>query len=575
VWRKYEAIRAVFVGDFDARKVANYFKIPSPTIYENIRKFRKFGLLGLFGKKPGIVPRVTRKEKEIIVIMKLATRFDDRRLLRELRIAGFNFTPHDIWAVMCSVGLGKKKAALRYVTESEVLEKLYARSEEDLLFEKINKPLKAKPRNLGANFFDENDLIQRKYEMVREYILGAQPTPVARKYGFTHKTLYVLLKRFKKFGMLGFCNMPSGTMKSRVVTPELQIKIIRLWYKGIHDVEIISRETGLKKPTIYYVLQRYRLRELKSRIEKLSKYIKKPVSKRLVRKETDFKSELEKLNKPLNICMPGTFILAPLLNELGVYQALKSFDLPKMGGYKLEKLFMLLVNHKFTATPTINKVGAITDKSLAISSGLAKIPHTSTIYNNLKLFPEDKLKLLRKTIMSNARTLGLIKGKRLAIDFHFSIYWGTSPKVLARGKMWDTKRRLCLPGTRALIAHDLDTNAVITIKRYDPKIRGKSILMEFIETELEQGLGAGVIGEIVTDSEFVKIAVVRGLVKKNIKFVLSQPKDKRIKKIIAGIDEWKTLDKNTGEKYYITELTQRYGQGVYLIVLSKKMKKTG
>jgi hypothetical protein len=160
-------------------------------------------------------------------------------------------------------------------------DQFYAYNEKELIKEVI---LRRKPLNRegsvksSESFFNPLDPLQRVYEMIREYILTfpCSSERLAEKYGYSTFTLFTGVKRFLRLGMAGLVKKYSGVIKTRGISPEKQVAIIRLWYQNVRDVDVIQRKTGVKKSSVYYILDKFRLRELSLRTKKLQSYITPP-----------------------------------------------------------------------------------------------------------------------------------------------------------------------------------------------------------------------------------------------------------------------------------------------------------
>ena len=72
----------------------------------------------------------------------------------------------------------------------------------------------------GGTFFDPRDLIQVRYEMVRRYRIDGQPAPqVARSFGVSRQSLYLLARAFRDLGLPGLVPTQARTQGAPTSVP--------------------------------------------------------------------------------------------------------------------------------------------------------------------------------------------------------------------------------------------------------------------------------------------------------------------------------------------------------------------
>jgi transposase len=73
-----------------------------------------------------------------------------------------------------------------------------------------------------CTFFDPRDLIQVRYEMVRRYRTDGQPAPqVARSFGVSRQSLYLLARAVRDLGLPGLFPHPRGPKAAHKCTDEV------------------------------------------------------------------------------------------------------------------------------------------------------------------------------------------------------------------------------------------------------------------------------------------------------------------------------------------------------------------
>ena len=84
-------------------------------------------------------------------------------------------------------------------------------------------PEKVKDICFNSNsFFDPEDLMQVKYEMIRKVKTNeSNVTQACRDFGFSRVSFYKILKIFDEFGISGFIPKTTGPTKGHKLTPEI------------------------------------------------------------------------------------------------------------------------------------------------------------------------------------------------------------------------------------------------------------------------------------------------------------------------------------------------------------------
>jgi transposase len=77
-----------------------------------------------------------------------------------------------------------------------------------------------------SDFFDPRDLLQVKYEMLRQALVERQPiVQVARQFGFSRPSFYQALANFKQNGLLGLIGNKPGPRRAHKLS-EAVVKFI-------------------------------------------------------------------------------------------------------------------------------------------------------------------------------------------------------------------------------------------------------------------------------------------------------------------------------------------------------------
>jgi transposase len=74
----------------------------------------------------------------------------------------------------------------------------------------------------ALEFFDPNDLVQIKYEMLRFVEKeGVSVTDAVKKFGFSRPAFYQVQSQFKQSGVAGFVREKSGPKSAHKLTPDI------------------------------------------------------------------------------------------------------------------------------------------------------------------------------------------------------------------------------------------------------------------------------------------------------------------------------------------------------------------
>ena len=115
-----------------------------------------------------------------------------------------------------------------------------------------------------SDFFNPNDRIQTKYEMLRAHCHeGRFIVRVCREFGYSRESFYKALDAFQKEGLAGLADKHKGKIKPDKVTPEIIGYVIyqraKFGLSGAGIAKKILDEYGLKlhKRTVERILGYY------------------------------------------------------------------------------------------------------------------------------------------------------------------------------------------------------------------------------------------------------------------------------------------------------------------------------
>ncbi len=121
------------------------------------------------------------------------------------------------------------------------------------------------------------------------------------------------------------------------------------------------------------------------------------------------------------VCDPGPIVLAQFIDDLGVCEALQVYA-PKRGeGSEITNLVLLNVCRILAGYETVGHLNRNSDRSVAVAAGVGVFPGKTALYDGFVDMKFEHLQDLRNDVAARARDLGLIRGERIAQDFHFKV----------------------------------------------------------------------------------------------------------------------------------------------------------
>lgn len=393
-------------------------------------------------------------------------------------------------------------------------------------------PKRSKSDRRGA-FYMPEEALQLRFELFRELALSpdANVGEVVRRYGLSRPTFYKYLRRFRRYGAWGLVERIQAGRGRGKISEELELRIIeeKLEYPRLSLEELMKRLKLRCSRTLVYELLRYwdlldkkrhpvRLRghwgkeEPAAQAPSLLRTAKEAaelgqfeVTQKL---NAHFRRFLNRMkSRAFVICDPGPIILAQFIDDLGVCEALHLHG-PKRGeGNEITNLVLLNVCRILAGYETVANLRDNSDRSVAIAAGMGAFPGKTALYEGFTDLKFHHLQALRNDVAARARDLGLIRGERIAHDFHFKEFYGKCAEEEGIGKGPNSSGEIC-PGFRPHVVWDLDSDVLINIAFCNGSSRATKVVREFCESNLYPILDRDTIREIYMDSEYTSFAVM-------------------------------------------------------------------
>lgn len=454
-------------------------------------------------------------------------------------------------------------------------------------------------------FYAPEEGLQVRFELFRELGSSAKNKvrDVVRRYGMSRQIFYKYLRRFRVYGPWGLVDwIQSGRGRGKI-SEELELGIIeeKLEHPRLSLDAIVTRlQLRCSRMAVYDVLGFWDLLSKKRRPVRLrglwneAEEEDRPAQQLLVtakakaesgqfqvctKVNAHFAHLLKRLkSRPLAICDPGPIVLAQFIDDLGVCEALQVYGPRREKGGEITNLVLLNVCRILAGYETIGHLHQNSDRSVAIAAGVGAFPRKTALYDDLVDLNFEHLQALRNDVAARARDLGLIRGERIAQDFHFKEFYGHAPEEEGIGKGPNSAGDIC-PGFRPHVIWDLDTDVLVNIAFCNGASRATRIVRQFCEKNLYPILERNAILEMYMDSEYTSFPVIDYFVvdefsDTDVFMCLKRNKrvDQLAQEIISEAREWEPFGKEyeiAGKLFKLPNLAK----ALHLVV--KRKKETG
>ncbi len=454
-----------------------------------------------------------------------------------------------------------------------------------------------------GTFYLPQERLQLRFELFRELAVtaGRHVTETVRRYGMSRPTFYKYLHRFRVHGPWGLVDWLRPGRGRVKLSDELELRLIqeKLEHPRLSLDALISRmKLRCARTSVYEVLrfwglleknrQPVRLRGLWHEDDRRREEVAVLRSAKeaaaagkfwVPRKvNTHFARLLGRLRShALAICDPGPILLAQFIDDLGICEALHLYGPKRPEGGEITSHVLLNVCRILAGYETIGSLQENADRSVAFSAGVGVFPGKTALYESFSDLKFEHLQLLRNDVVARARDLGLIRGERIAQDFHFKEFYGQRPAEEGIGKGPNSSKDIC-PGFRPHVIWDLDTDVLINIAFCNGSSRATQVVREFCEKNLYPIFDRDAIKEVYMDSEYTSFPVINYFVvdefsPTDVTMCLRQNKKiELLKKEVMQDAKWEPF----GKQYEIAGKVfslKSVGKDLHLVV--KKQKVTG
>lgn len=392
--------------------------------------------------------------------------------------------------------------------------------------------------DLKAFFLNPKLPKQRQYEALRAYVVdGLSAEKVARRFGFTKKSIYAFAHYLRVGDLELFPKIPTGP-KDRRVTSYVKDLIYELRKKNLSVPDIVERlniqNIVLSPSTVERVLKDAGCGRLPKRAA---------ASRGFTRKNTfiprpSHNIDLEKLKPFREQCqVAGVFFFLPYIIESGIMDLLDPLPLPGSGRIGKKQAFLSQLVLKLIGGKRLCHVRQYDhDVGFGLFSGLNVLPKPTYMGTYSCLVSANVCRRLQKEIVSrlSAWEPNFFSGSTLNLDFHSIPHFGEKSEM---ENVWCGARNKAMKGANTFFAQDAETNALLYANADILRKDGALEVLRFVDYLKEI---KGVVKEtLVFDSRLTTYEVLGKLDSDGIKFITLRRKFKKLEQETQNLPDSK------------------------------------
>ena len=564
----YEVIREVWVDGSPIKAVCEQHRISRSQYYEKEEGFVDHGFPGLY-PEVRTLPFSEALERLVIMVSKARPSLAQQAIMRiaeAVPITRETASTEAVSQILASYG--------RSVSNRPADNAFWSRIQRshDQLKRLKQTWIKGRDRKKRKKtFFNDNDLFHKRMELLRQIFyhpsVGVKET--CMQFGISPTSYYRLVKDYRVFGP--WAVIPGNLPGKETMSNETELSIIlqKLRYPHCSAQEMVKvLKLRCSRYAVNRVFSRWALTDRNRPPIALDHFcatetdegkpFEPPTAAYHLYSETSL-LESRRINRQFDqlcgkmrthayqLCDPGPLLLAQFVNDLGIVQAMESYGPARLRGRDMTNLALLNVFRILGGYRRINHLSNNRDRSVALASGLGMFGSRSRYYEDTFEFKFDQIHSLRCDLISRAKELGLIEGKKIAFDFHFKQFFGGHSKEKGFGKGPDKAGNM-VAGFRPHVTWDLVANTILSMNYYHGGVRAPGILEQYCEEQIFPLIDPLAIQEIYMDSEYTKEASLQYFKQNrcpNGDVFLCLKKNKQIKKLIAPAllsEDWEKYD---------------------------------
>jgi hypothetical protein len=508
---------AVLIGNNSQNKI--YF--PDKVLNKASNNYNLDGFLGLiqgyFNNKIIVENIGLELERKIFILKKGLKQLPSTTASIILKGFGYDISPSQIISVYKSYGFAQGQ---KYLSET-------------VDFLELNRRVQGFSELLTNGTIEEKQKIQQCFEIFWPGNKYTQ-TNINKLTQTKSRTLvYYYQQNVSRLGAFGFFVKSKNSFKESKITATHEAKIILKKiqypeYKEKYFIDYLNyNDIKVKTGTVSKIFKRWNADNYKSaykgdlerlldneypgnsddgeitEIQKKEKpiLIQDKIPDRLVNK--NFLILLKSLEKSsLNISSPGLFIIWYYIEKLGLYKILENLGLTHYKYiYNWSEYLFFSIGRIYQGTSTYSGGCYLNTPDIPFFSALIKPPCPAKFLDGLDSITQEQVFTIQQWLINRAKELNLIKGQKIAFDFHKIDLDIDNSRLKQITKGPSPKKKICYNGFRPHIAWDIETGSLMVVEFRKGAARGTSTIKKFIKDFLVEDF-KDIFEQIYIDSEY-------------------------------------------------------------------------
>lgn len=475
--------------------------------------YKRIGVLGTalsYFRKPILIQGIEQKvERMVIALKKGYPKMPSTKMSTIIQGFGHELGSTDVLSIFASYGLAQS---------NKDLATLYNFVDINRRIERLSVLMQ------NGSFIEECRKVHLRYIAIRSYVLSSprEKNKSIRESGIKRSLFFYYWKSFKQYGLLGLVDRGKKVFRetkvglaneAKMVVDKLQYPerkesfyVKRMKYKGI----------TIERSTVSRIFSRWNINQYKSVFvsdlerlgrdpdpeDSLPQYdVPDQVPDRLV--DINMLHYLKGMEvQEMSVSSPGLFTIWAYLEELEIFPFLDAMGLTGGDrGYGWFEHLLLNIGRIFYGIPSYSRTSKHEEPSLAFFCHLLSLPCNDSFLKGLASITQDKVFELQKWLIRRSKELGLIKGKRLAFDFHHIDLDVEMDRLRDFGKGPSPRKKVSYNGFRPHIVWDLDSGNLVIAEFRKASARGTTTVKRFVGDFLIEPLKE-FFHEIYLDSEY-------------------------------------------------------------------------
>ena len=370
-------------------------------------------------------------------------------------------------------------------------------------FTELNRRAHGLQQLIDAGSKQQRHAVQMRYLAMHAYVTapqGGREQAIAES-GLKRSLFFFYWKAFQRYGLLGLVDRARETFRRSKIglANEAQLVVDKLRRpqrpNSFFTDRLKSKDIPTDPSTVIKIFDKWKVKDYRCEFVHNLERLEAPDEKATQQEEPipeekparwvdrNFLIKLSGLRTaPAPIDAPGLFALWCYLEELGIFPVLQAMGLTGGGeekGYSWFDLFLLAIARTFYGISSYSKACEHQELSLPLFSHLLALPCNDSFLSGLASVSQEQIRVLRRWLVKRGKELGMLEGKRVAMDFHQIDRDVHIAELRNFGKGPSPKKKLCCNGFRPHLAWDLETGCLIVAEFRKSSARGTATVKRF------------------------------------------------------------------------------------------------